>query len=193
MRVLLRNWLRLAGTALIALAFLFLPSIGMAQEQVTVQLEPVAGSGVSGTAILTAAGDGTQVALDVEGLAPGATARATMQAGTCAMPSASFAALPDLTADAAGRATASGAVLFHATENVALAVMADGEHIIAIHTDQVVACGVIPKLAVAPELLPASGGVAPSFLAAALAVLGLGALSAGLSLLRKAVSANMSS
>jgi hypothetical protein len=193
MRILLRNWLRLAGTALIALAFLFLPGIGMAQEQVTVQLAPVAGSGVSGTAILTAAGDGTQVALDVEGLAPGATARATMQAGTCAMPSASFAALPDLTADAAGRATASGAVLFHATENVALAVMADGEHIIAIHTDQVVACGVIPKLAVAPELLPASGGVGPSLLAVALAVLGLCALSAGLSLLRKAVSANMSS
>jgi hypothetical protein len=193
MRVLLRNWLRLAGTALIALAFPLLPGIGMAQEQVTVQLEPVAGSGVSGTAILTAAGDGTQVALDVEGLAPGATARATMQAGTCAMPSASFAALPDLTADAAGRATASGLVLFHSTENVALTVMADGEHIIAVHTDQVVACGVIPKLAAAPELLPASGGVGPSLLAVALAVLGLCALSAGLSLLRKAVSANMSS
>jgi hypothetical protein len=194
MRAALRHWLRPAGRALIALAFLLLPGASMAQEQVTVQLESVAGSGVSGTAVLTAAGDGTHVALDVEGLAPGATARATMQAGTCAMPSASFAALPDLTADAAGRATASGSVLFHATENVALAVMADGEHIIAIHTDQVVACGVIPKLASAPELLPASGGVAPpSLLAAALVVLGLCALLAGLSLLRKTVSASISS
>ena len=56
----------------------------------------------------------------------------TMRANTCAMPSASFAALPDLKADATGRATATGSVLFHGTENVALATMADGEHIIAI-------------------------------------------------------------
>jgi hypothetical protein len=185
MRVRPRRWLHLAGIAVIALIFLLLPGVGMAQEQVTVQLEPVGGSGVSGTATLTAAGDGTQVALDVEGLAPDAAARATMQAGTCATPSASFAALPDLTADAAGRATASGAVLFHATENVALATMADGEHIIAIHTDQVVACGVIPNLTPAPELLPASGGLTPSLLAVAPVVLGLCALSAGLFLRRR--------
>jgi hypothetical protein len=188
MKVLPRIWPRLAGISLLVLAFLLLPGMGMAQEQVTVQLEPVGGSGVSGTATLTAAGEGTQVALDVEGLAPGATARGTMQAGTCDMPSASFAALPDLTADAAGRATATGSVLFHGTENVALATMADGEHIIAIHTDQVVACGVIPSLASAagaPPSLPATGGAAPWFVAAAPAVLGLGALSAGLVLRRR--------
>ena len=52
-----------------------------------------------------------------------------MHAGTCAMPSASFAPLPYLKADATGRTTATGLVLFHATENVALATMADGEHI----------------------------------------------------------------
>jgi hypothetical protein len=36
------------------------------------------------------------------------------------MPSASFAALPNLKADATGRATMTGFVLFHGTENVAL-------------------------------------------------------------------------
>jgi LPXTG-motif cell wall-anchored protein len=111
-----------------------------------------------------------------------------MQAGTCDMPSASFATLPDLEADAAGQATATGSVLFRATEDVALETMADGEHIIAIQTDQTVACGVIPALvstAAPPASLPATGGVAPSLLAAAASVFGLCALSAGLLLRRR--------
>jgi hypothetical protein len=53
----------------------------MAQEAVIVQLDPVGESGVSGTATLIAAGDGTDVVLDVEGLAPGADAQATKHAG----------------------------------------------------------------------------------------------------------------
>jgi hypothetical protein len=187
MRVRQLLWLRLPGISLVVLALLLLPGMVMAQEEVMVRLEPVGGSGVSGTATLTAAGDGTLVALDVEGLAPGTAARGTMQAGTCAMPSASFAALPELKADAAGRATASGLVLFHGTENVALATMADGEHIIAIHTGQVVACGVIPKLASAsaPPSLPVTGSAAFSLIAATAGVLGFCALSAGLFLRRR--------
>jgi hypothetical protein len=155
----------------------------MAQEAITVRLDPVGESGVSGTATLTAAGDGTNVALDIQGLAPGADAQATMHAGTCEMPSASFAALPGLKADATGRATATGSVLFHGTEPVALATMADGEHIIAIQqAGQVVACGVIPKLmsASAPPTLPVTGGAASSLMAAGAGVLGFCALSAGL-------------
>ena len=108
-----------------------------------------------------------------------------MHANTCAMPSASFATLPDLKADATGRATATGSVLFHGTENIALTTMADGEHIIAIQAGQVVACGVIPKLtsASAPPTLPVTGGAAfvnfrPQ--GATVGVLGLCALSAGL-------------
>jgi len=159
----------------------------MAQETVTVQLDPVAGSGVSGTATLSAAGEGTDVALDIQGLAPGAAARGTMQAGTCAMPSASFAALPDLQADATGRATATGSVLFRGTEGVALETMADGEHIIAIQIDQVVACGVIPELASAsapPSSLPVTGRAAYSVMVVGTGLLGLCALSAGLFLRR---------
>jgi len=151
----------------------------MAQEGITAQLDSVGDSGVSGTAVLIAAGDGTNVELDIKGLAPGVDARSTMHAGTCAMPSASFAALPDLKADATGRATATGSVLFRGTENVTLATMADGEHIIAIQAGgQVVACGVIPTLA--PSGLPVTGGVAPSLIVALAGVLGLCALSAGL-------------
>jgi len=172
------------GISLAALAItaLLLPGMGVAQAAVTVQLDPMGGSGVSGTATLTAAGDGTNVTLDVKGLAPSTDARATMNANTCAMPSASFAALPDLKADATGRATATGSVLFRGTEAVALATMADGEHVIAIQAGQVVACGVIPKLASAstPSTLPATGGTAFPLMAAMAGILGFCVLSAGL-------------
>ena len=177
------TWLRLLGTALVILALLLLPGKVMAQEVVTVQLDPVGESRVNGTATLSAAGDGTNVELDIKGLAPGADARGAMHAGTCAMPSASFAALPDLKADATGRATATGSVLFHGTENVALATMADGEHIIAIQqAGQVVACGVLSRLtsASARPALPVTGGAVCSLRAAIAGVLGLCALSAGL-------------
>jgi LPXTG-motif cell wall-anchored protein len=154
----------------------------MAQEAVTVQLDPVGGSGISGTATLTAEGEGTKVELDIQGLAPGEAARASMHANTCAMPSASFAALPDLQADATGMATATGSVLFRGTDSVPLATMADGEHVIIIQTGQVVACGVIPKLASAsvPPALPATGSATPWLTAASVSILGLCALSAGI-------------
>jgi LPXTG-motif cell wall-anchored protein len=187
--------LHLLGISLAALVVtaLLLPGMGMAQAAVTVQLDPVGASGVSGTATLTAAGEGTDVTLDVTGLAPGTDARATMHANTCAMPSASFAALPDLKADATGSATAAGSVLFHGTEAVALATMADGEHVIAVQAGQIVACGVIPKLAsaAAPPTLPATGGAASPLMAAMAGILGLCALSAGMFLRRRSQTRNV--
>jgi len=183
MRLRQLTWLRLLWISLVVLVLLLLPSMIVAQEVITAQFDPVGDSGISGTAILIAAGDGTNVTLDVQGLAPGADARSAMHAGTCTVPSASFAALPDLKADATGRATATGSVLFRGTENVALAIIADGEHIIAIQAGgQVVACGVIPKLttASAPPTLPVTGGTAISLMVAMASVLGLCALSTGL-------------
>lgn len=170
------------GILIVGLALLLWPGMGLAQEPVTVKLDPVGGSGVSGTATLTGAGEGTEVVLDVEGLAPGTAARATMQANTCAMPSASFATLPDLTADTTGRATVTGSILFRGTENVALATMADGAHIIAVQTEQMVACGVIPALASAsaPAALPGTGGAASWLTPVLMVSLGLCALLAGL-------------
>jgi len=163
------------GISLVVLVLIGLASGATAQEPVSVQLDPVGESGVSGTATLNAAGEGTDFTLDVEGLAAGMEAQATMQAGTCEMPSASFATLPVLTADATGSATATGAVLFRGTEDVALATMADGEHIIAIQADgEVVACGVIPALSSAPTAptLPATSGIPVSLVAIGAGILG---------------------
>jgi hypothetical protein len=171
------------GISLIVLILIALASGATAQETVTVQLDPVGDSRVTGTVTLTAAGEGTDVALNVEGLSASAEAQATMQAGTCDLPSASFATLPALTADATGAATATGSVLFRGTEDVVLATMADGEHIIAIQAGgEVVACGVIPTLSSAPTapVLPETGATRFPLAAAAVGVLGLGALSAGL-------------
>lgn len=77
-------------------------------EQVNVDLEPVGDSGVSGEVTLTALGDGTDAFLEVTGLGPGAIAQSSLHAGTCDQPSASFAPMPELTADDAGNATAIG-------------------------------------------------------------------------------------
>lgn len=164
----------------ITLALLLLPNTVLAQESVRVQLESMNGSGVSGTATLSIAGEGTNVILDVEGLAPDAIAQATMHAGTCATPSASFAPLPELQADATGRATATGSILFRGTEDIALATMTDGEHIIVIQTEEVVACGVIPQLATPPTSLPVTGGITVSFVSIGMGILGFCFLCAGL-------------
>jgi hypothetical protein len=166
---------------------LLLPGSALAEEQVPLNLDAVGGSGVSGSAVITPAGQGTNVTLEVQGLPAGAEARALLNAGTCAQPSASFAALPNLKADSNGKATATGSILFHGTEPVALATVADGQHIISIQTDKVVACGVIPHLAAVsgPSQLPTTGGSGFQFFAIALAALGLAALSGGVLLFQR--------
>lgn len=167
-------------SGLVLMAALCLPLAVLAQESVTVQLSAVGDSGVSGTATLTSEGEATQVALEISGLPTGATARATMQAGTCEMPSASFATLPDLEADEAGRASASGYVLFRGSEDVALETMADGEHVVIIQLETAVACGGIPAVQ-APTTLPTTGGRIWSVWAA-LGLAGVLALAVGLGL-----------
>lgn len=148
------------GTTLLVL-FLGMLSVGpaMAQAAVTVRLEPYAGSNVSGTAILSADGNGTRVTLDLAGLEPGTNVTATMHAGPCATPGASGAQLPALVAGADGKAVATGRVLFRGAEQIALADIADGAHSISISGPaDALACGTIPSLAAAPDsLMPATG------------------------------------
>jgi LPXTG-motif cell wall-anchored protein len=178
------------------LAALAAPGAALAQQPaaraVTAQLAAQGGSGVGGTATFTAAGDAahaprledaTRVSLSVSGLAPGAGAQATLHGGTCAAPGASAAQLPARTAAAAGRATASGFVLFRGAENVAFTAVADGAHVVIVAAGgRAVACGAIPGAAAAPTQLPRTGGaVAPS---AALA--GAGVLLAAAALARRA-------
>lgn len=132
------------GMLVVAVALLSLGGMALAQEYVDAQLDPVNDSGVSGTARVTAAGEATEVTLNVSGLEANAEAQASMHSGTCDMPSASFAALPNLTADADGNASGSGTILFQGSENVSLASIADGEHVIIVQSGgENVACGVI--------------------------------------------------
>ncbi len=162
------TYLRVLGMVLSVAALLVAPGSALAQQAVTAQLSAQGGSGVTGTATFTAAGDvahaprlddATEVALVVSGLPPGASAQASVQAGTCATPGASAAMLPSLTADAGGRATASGFVLFRGAENVAFSTVADGGHVVSITSGgRVVACGAIPRAAGLPSRLPATGG-----------------------------------
>lgn len=171
------------GLSILAVALLFLSSAALAQDRVDVPLTAVGDSGISGDATLVASGEGTEVTLNVTGLAANAEAQASMHAGTCEQPSASFAALPSLTADANGSATATGRVLFQGSEDVALQTMADGQHIISISSGgQVVACGAIPNWAAVqgPSQLPTTGGAGFPLPAALAVLLGLGVLAGGL-------------
>ncbi len=137
------------------------PSVGPCSPspQVAILLRATVGSTVSGNALLMAEGAGTRVRLDVAGLAPGTGATATLHAGTCAMPGASAALLPALTANESGTATATGLILFRGTESVALTDIADGDHLVAIAGPSgIVACGQIPPLkAAGPGTLPSTG------------------------------------
>ena len=175
-----------AGFAVVALLAAAAPAL--AQQAVTAQLSPQGGSGVRGAAILTATGDfahaphledATRVVLEVSDLPPGTAVQGSLHAGTRATPGASAAALPGLTADAAGWATASGMVLFRGAEHVAFSTVADGDHVITITSGgRVVACGAIPRSPSVPSHLPATGGSPgpdPLLGAAALLLAALGA------------------
>jgi hypothetical protein len=154
----------------------------MAQSTFTVPISAVGNSGVGGSAVLTATGGGTSISLDIEGLAAGASAQASLHAGTCEMPGASAAALPALTADTSGKAAASGSVLFRGTEDVALSIIADGDHVILVsEANQVVACGWIPQVETAPGM-PRTGDAMPLSVATGLFALALLALAAGMRL-----------
>ncbi len=180
---------RLRGALLLVTALLLWPAIVSAQqvpEQVPLNLDAVGGSGVSGSALLTPAGDGTNITLEIQGLPAGGAAGAVMHGGTCAQPGASFATLPNLKADSSGKATANGSILVNG-KPVALATVADGQHIISVQTDKVVACGTIPHLAAVtgPSQLPATGGAGFQLVSIVIGALGLAALSGGLILIQR--------
>jgi hypothetical protein len=145
------------------------------------------GSGVRGTAIVSTAGAGTVVTLTLDGLTPGATYQAVLNAGTCAQPGASVTSIATFTGDAAGHATASGEARFRGTEPVAPPALLDGDHvvrlIVADQRAQEVACAQLPQVrsvSGVPTRLPATGtansGTVTAFGIAALAAILLVAL-----------------
>ncbi|MDQ5825950.1 MAG: hypothetical protein M3441_17280 [Chloroflexota bacterium] len=172
---------------LVTVALMLTTGVALAENTFTVPFSALGNSGVEGSAVLTAAGEGTDISLDITGLTPGASASATLHAGTCEAPSASLATLPALTADASGKATASGQVLFRGTEGVALAAIADGEHVMFIsQAGQTVACAWIPEVETVPTVgMPRTGGADLLLALAGLSLVGIVALGSGLVLRRQ--------
>jgi hypothetical protein len=165
--------------------------IGGDQSAAVVLFEPVGGSRVDGAAILSGTGSegGTAFSLHVTGLTPGTPAQATLHAGTCSSPGASFSRLTELTADNLGRASASGQVLFRGEESIALPAIADGEHFLAIsQSGKTVSCGLLPGFASAPAMpsgMPRTGTADLTIIVAGLALLGILALGGGLAVRRQ--------
>ncbi|MDQ3927604.1 MAG: hypothetical protein M3328_00500, partial [Chloroflexota bacterium] len=99
------------------------------------------------------------------------------------------ATLPDLTADASGRATGAGQVLFRGTESVALSAIADGEHIMFIgRSGQRVACAWIPQVQTEPASsvgMPRTGSGDLLLVLGGLGIAGIVLLGGGLALRRQ--------
>ena len=66
---------RVIGTLLLVIGLFLLPATALAIETVPLNLDAVDGSGVSGGAVLTPAGQGTNVTLEIQGLPAGADDR----------------------------------------------------------------------------------------------------------------------
>lgn len=177
------------GLSLLVMGLLAIQA-AVAQEAVTVRLDPVGNSGVSGTATVRATGDDTAILnLEATGLAQGVTYRAVVQAGTCAMPSASIGTLGDLQADTTGRAalsTSTVRVSAAAVVDLMFSNLTDGDHIVRILDTGVVACGGIPASAApGPSRLPTAGTPPAASLAPALAAVGLLGIGWGVLLRRR--------
>ncbi|MBI3965860.1 MAG: hypothetical protein HY329_09515 [Chloroflexi bacterium] len=113
---------------------------------VRIQLQPAGDSSVSGVVTLAALLEGeTRYELELAGLESGAAYGVLLHAGNLDLPSASVNLVTTVTADAAGRANASGLVRFRGTEDIPLTILADGHHVITVvGTGQPVAVGAIP-------------------------------------------------
>lgn len=111
-----------------------------------VLLQPLAKSGVSGSAVVGAHGEGTRVVLTLRGLKPGTAVRALLLAGTCSRPGASFAEIATGKATPKGRFATTGSVRYRG-EPVSIVTSADGDHMVMIVAGgKQVACGMIPGM-----------------------------------------------
>jgi hypothetical protein len=132
---------------LVLFAAALLATPAEANESIKSKLTEKDDSGVGGTATFSFTHPDTRALVELTGLDPGATARIIVHAGDCSGQSASFVALPDVSADAGGNATADGLLLFQGRETVELGTIADGEHSISVvQGDRTVACGEVPEL-----------------------------------------------
>ena len=113
-------------------------------DSVIVRLDPLEGSGISGTAVLHARRGETDFALTLTAADRNQRRRefeVWLRAGTCQAPDRKVADIDDVRAD--GRTE-------HEDEDVALADLVRGNHVLEVRVedrDDVVACGAIPSKA----------------------------------------------
>ena len=133
--------------ASVAAALVVAAAACRAGGKVSVPLEPLGDSKVSGTAVLSSQDGGTTAELTVTGIPAGGTARATLQAGTCTAQGASSVQIAEMTSGEDGTARARAQILFRGAETVPFEAIADGQHIvrIAANDGSAVACGTVPK------------------------------------------------
>ncbi|MBI2953620.1 MAG: CHRD domain-containing protein [Chloroflexi bacterium] len=179
---------RMAAVAAILTLVLSL-SVGVAfAQQVSFSMNPLGGSGISGTATLEAVGNQTTVTVTLSGLAPGSERQGHFHTGTCANIGPIQIPLPNMVAGADGTGTVT------ATVNAPLASLQDGNHLIAFHTalaetptlpGPTTTCGNVPTGAAPaptptptpPDQLPRAGGFPIALIpvsAIGAALLGLG-------------------
>ena len=148
-----------AGAALVVALALSLTVAFAQDEGVTVTLNPVDGSGVSGTATVQAEGDRTRITVSASGLAPGSQQTAIFGFGTCAnigFPALQFS-VGDLVAGADGTATTSATV---AVDLDVLLQNGPNQVHIATATAPNIACGDVPAVAAAATATPTAAEVA---------------------------------
>lgn len=150
-------------------------SVASAESTVTVQLNPVNNSGISGTATLTAMGNQTQVQISLTGEPAGDSEPAHIHVGQCG-PTLGAVKFPLKNVEGGTSTT---------IVNVPLESLQNGQFAINVHKSAAeiqtyVACGNIPVLATmtsAPSSLPRTGGAPPIPVAlASLGLLGVGYL-----------------
>ena len=134
----------LVAVGLLVAAAIAGPAFGAEDARAT--LRAVDGSQVQGAVRLSEMGTATIASVSVRGLPPRSTAVARLHAGTSLdRLSASSTRLERLRADGRGNATASGRVLFQGREDVALADIADGEHVVVVESrGRIVAYAIVP-------------------------------------------------
>lgn len=113
---------------------------GSTGMSVTVTINPVGGSGVSGQASMTPGTSDTQVQITLNGLQPNSTHAGHIHQGTCANLGSVVVPLPEITADANGTATATGSVA------VQTSTLHSGQHVVSYHESggpAPIACGEI--------------------------------------------------
>jgi hypothetical protein len=133
-------WIRHA-----AVAFALLLGAGAAtraQDALTIKLEPLGGSGISGTAELRPNGDETDFAITLFSRDPQQRQRefdVSLRTGTCEAPGRKIEGIDEVRAD--GRTE-------HEDEDVTLAVLRRNDHIVLVTAEdreEALACGAIPR------------------------------------------------